>query len=105
MSAASISYCVTASITLLVFFATAAFSVWLFIVIPKGFFPQQDTGLITGISEAAQDVSFAKMQKLQEKLGAVVQRDPDVASVAMAIGGTRKCPQYRTDVHNAEAPR
>ncbi|HEX2430524.1 MAG TPA: efflux RND transporter permease subunit [Aestuariivirgaceae bacterium] len=75
-------------VTLLVFFATAALSVWLFIVIPKGFFPQQDTGLITGISEASQDVSFAKMQELQERLGAVVQRDPDVASVAMAIGGT-----------------
>ena len=75
-------------ITLIVFFATAALSVWLFIVIPKGFFPQQDTGLITGISEAGQDVSFARMQELQEKLGAVVQRDPDVASVAMAIGGT-----------------
>jgi HAE1 family hydrophobic/amphiphilic exporter-1 len=75
-------------VTLLVFFATAALSIWLFIVIPKGFFPQQDTGLITGISEASQDVSFAKMQELQERLGAVVQRDPDVASVAMAIGGT-----------------
>ena len=56
-------------ITLIVFFATAALSVWLFIIIPKGFFPQQDTGLITGISEAAQDVSFAKMKKFQEKLG------------------------------------
>jgi hydrophobic/amphiphilic exporter-1 (mainly G- bacteria), HAE1 family len=75
-------------VTLMIFFATAALSVWLFIVIPKGFFPQQDTGLITGISEAGQDVSFAKMQELQEKLGAVVQRDPDVASVAMSIGGT-----------------
>ncbi len=75
-------------ITLIVFFATAALSVWLFIIIPKGFFPQQDTGLITGISEAAQDVSFAKMKKFQEKLGAVVQNDPDVASVAMSIGGS-----------------
>ena len=47
-------------ITLMVFFATAALSVWLFIIIPKGFFPQQDTGLITGISEAAQDVSLPR---------------------------------------------
>jgi HAE1 family hydrophobic/amphiphilic exporter-1 len=75
-------------VTLLVFFATAALSIWLFVIIPKGFFPQQDTGLITGISEAAQDVSFAKMKKFQERLGAVVQKDPDVASVAMAIGGS-----------------
>src|SRR5262249_50094453 len=75
-------------VTLIVFFATMALSVWLFIIIPKGFFPQQDTGLITGISEAAQDVSFAKMKRFQEKLGAVVQSDPDVSSVAMAIGGS-----------------
>jgi hydrophobic/amphiphilic exporter-1 (mainly G- bacteria), HAE1 family len=57
-------------------------------MIPKGFFPQQDTGLIVGQSEAAQDISFAKMEAVQAQLGAIVQRDPDVASVAMAIGGS-----------------
>ena len=73
--------------TLMVFFATVALSVYLFVIIPKGFFPQQDTGLITGTSEAAQDISFADMRKHQEELGKIVQADPDVATVAMAIGG------------------
>ncbi len=74
--------------TLMVFFATVALSVYLFMIIPKGFFPQQDTGLITATSEAAQDISFADMQKHQAELGKIVQTDPDVASVAMAIGGS-----------------
>jgi HAE1 family hydrophobic/amphiphilic exporter-1 len=74
--------------TLLAFFATLALSVYLFVIIPKGFFPQQDTGLITAASEAGQDISFADMKRRQEELGAIVQADPDVASVAMAIGGS-----------------
>jgi hydrophobic/amphiphilic exporter-1 (mainly G- bacteria), HAE1 family len=73
--------------TLLVFFATVALSGYLFVVIPKGFFPQQDTGLITAITEAGQDVSFVEMTRIQEEIGRIVQADPDVASVAMAIGG------------------
>jgi len=73
--------------TLLVFFATVALSGYLFVVIPKGFFPQQDTGLITSITEAGQDVSFVQMTRIQEEIGSIVQADPDVASVAMAIGG------------------
>src|SRR6202011_5259871 len=74
--------------TLLIFFATLALSVYLFVIIPKGFFPQQDNGLITSTSEASQDISFAAMTQLQEQLGKIVQADPDVASVAMAIGGS-----------------
>jgi len=74
--------------TLLVFFATLALSVYLFVVIPKGFFPQQDNGLITATSEAGQDISFAAMEQRQEALGKIVQADPAVASVAMAIGGS-----------------
>jgi HAE1 family hydrophobic/amphiphilic exporter-1 len=73
--------------TLGIFFATLALSVYLFVIIPKGFFPQQDTGLITGVSEAAQDISFADMKRHQEELGKIVQADPDVATIAMAIGG------------------
>jgi HAE1 family hydrophobic/amphiphilic exporter-1 len=73
--------------TLIVFIATVALSVFLFVVIPKGFFPQQDTGLISATSEAAQDISFAEMKKRQEELGAIVKADPDVASVAMQVGG------------------
>src|SRR6202795_4623536 len=74
--------------TLVVFFATLGLSVYLFMVIPKGFFPQQDVGLITATSEASQDISFAAMKQRQEELGKIVQADPDVASVAMAIGGS-----------------
>ncbi|MGO4738403.1 efflux RND transporter permease subunit [Bosea sp. 2KB_26] len=74
-------------VTLLVFSTSLVLSVLLFIWIPKGFFPQQDTGLITGQSEAAQDISFAKMLGRQRALGEIVQADPDVASVAMAVGG------------------
>jgi HAE1 family hydrophobic/amphiphilic exporter-1 len=74
-------------VTLCVFFATLGLSVYLFMIIPKGFFPQQDTGLISGTSEAAQDISFADMSKHQEALGAIVQADPDVDTVAMSIGG------------------
>ena len=74
-------------ITLLVFFATLALTVYLFVIIPKGFFPQQDTGLITGISQAAQDVSVKDMMRHQEALGAIVMKDPAIAHVAMAIGG------------------
>jgi HAE1 family hydrophobic/amphiphilic exporter-1 len=74
--------------TLLVFFATLALSIYLFVIIPKGFFPQQDNGLITATSEASQDISFAAMTQRQEALGKIVQADPDVASVAMAIGGS-----------------
>jgi hydrophobe/amphiphile efflux-1 (HAE1) family protein len=74
--------------TLIIFFATLGLSVYLFTIIPKGFFPQQDIGLITATSEAAQDISFAEMKRRQEALGAVVMADPAVASVAMVIGGT-----------------
>jgi hydrophobic/amphiphilic exporter-1 (mainly G- bacteria), HAE1 family len=73
-------------VTLLVFLATVAATVHLFITIPKGFFPQQDTGLITGVSEAGQDVSFTEMMRRQEALGEIIGRDPAVATYAMAIG-------------------
>ena len=73
--------------TLIIFFATLTLSIYLFVIIPKGFFPQQDIGLITATSEASQDISFASMVKQQEALGAIVQADPAVASVAMAMGG------------------
>ena len=75
-------------VTLLVFFGVFALTIYLFVIIPKGFFPQQDTGLITGISQAAQDISVTDLMRHQEALGAIVQRDPGVAHVAMAIGGT-----------------
>jgi hydrophobe/amphiphile efflux-1 (HAE1) family protein len=73
--------------TLLIFFATLALSVYLFVIIPKGFFPQQDNGLLTATSEAAQDISFQDMERHQEEFGRIVQADPAVASIAMFIGG------------------
>jgi HAE1 family hydrophobic/amphiphilic exporter-1 len=74
--------------TLLVFFATLGLSVYLFMVIPKGFFPQQDNGLITATSEASQDISFEAMKAKQEELVRIVLADPDVATSAMAVGGS-----------------
>ncbi len=73
--------------TLCVFFATLALSVYLFIIIPKGFFPQQDIGLITGITEGGQDISFAEMTRLQQRIGQIIQNDPAVSGIAMAVGG------------------
>jgi HAE1 family hydrophobic/amphiphilic exporter-1 len=73
--------------TLCIFFATLGLSVYLFIIIPKGFFPQQDNGFLTGTSEAAQDISFADMKRHQEELSEIVQADPAVDSIAMFIGG------------------
>jgi HAE1 family hydrophobic/amphiphilic exporter-1 len=75
-------------VTLLVFLSTLALSVFLFVIIPKGFFPQQDTGLITGISEAGQDISIAEMIREEQALGKVVMQDPAVAHLAMSVGGT-----------------
>jgi hydrophobe/amphiphile efflux-1 (HAE1) family protein len=72
--------------TLLVFFATLATTAVLFVFIPKGFFPTQDTGLITGLSEAAQDVSPAEMKRLQLNIAAVLARDPDIASFGSFFG-------------------
>ncbi|HEY3790944.1 MAG TPA: efflux RND transporter permease subunit, partial [Bradyrhizobium sp.] len=73
--------------TLCVFFATVALSVYLFVVIPKGFFPQQDNGFLIATSEAGQDISFADMKHHQEELGDIILRDPAVDSMAMFIGG------------------
>jgi hydrophobic/amphiphilic exporter-1 (mainly G- bacteria), HAE1 family len=72
--------------TLCVFLATLVATVLLFLAIPKGFFPQQDTGMITGISEAGQDTSFEAMKHYQEALGEIIAADPAVATYAMSIG-------------------
>jgi len=73
-------------ITLLSMFATIALTGYLFVVIPKGFFPQQDTGLIIGLSEAAQDISFQAMAERQQALLDAIMRDPAVASTGAAVG-------------------
>src|SRR5262249_55926408 len=68
-------------VTLMVMLATIALTGYLFMLIPKGFFPQQDTGLIIGFSEAAQDISFQAMSERQQALINVVLQDPAVDSV------------------------
>jgi len=78
--------------TLCVFLATVVVTGYLFVSIPKGFFPQQDTGLITGTSEAAQDVSFAEMMRRQEALGEIIGKDSAVATYAMALGAGGSSP-------------
>ena len=75
--------------TLFVFLATVAATTILYIFIPKGFFPQQDTGIIVGVSDASQDVSFDEMVRLQHNLTDVINRDPAIASWAAFIGGSR----------------
>ena len=73
---------------LAVFFATMALTVVLYVEIPKGFFPIQDTGMINGLAEAAQDVSPAEMMRLQRELGDILLRDPDIAGFASQTGST-----------------
>ena len=75
-------------ITLIVFFATMALSVHLYAIIPKGFFPIQDTGLITGFAEAGQDISPQEMARLMVQLGDMLGKDPDIAAVGAAMGST-----------------
>jgi multidrug efflux pump len=72
--------------TLIVALLTLVLTVVLYIVIPKGFFPVQDTGAIQGISEAPQTISFAAMAERQQALAAVVLEDPAVASLTSFIG-------------------
>jgi HAE1 family hydrophobic/amphiphilic exporter-1 len=73
-------------VTLMVMFATIALTGYLYVIIPKGFFPQQDTGMIQGIAEAAQDVSFPAMADRMQAAVAVVLKDPAVYSVGSQIG-------------------
>jgi multidrug efflux pump subunit AcrB len=73
-------------ITLMAMIFTVALTVVLFIVMPKGFFPQQDTGLIVGISEGAQDISRQAMMERQAAILDIIARDPAVASATGYIG-------------------
>jgi hydrophobe/amphiphile efflux-1 (HAE1) family protein len=79
--------------TLVVFFATLGLTVYLFIVIPKGLFPQQDTGMLMASTDAAQDTSFPAMKARQEAVNAVLKADPDVKNMIafMGSGNTANC--------------
>ncbi len=74
------------SATLAVAATTLAFTILLYVVVPKGFFPVQDTGAILGISEASQSVSFAAMVERQQALTKVILADPAVSSLSSFIG-------------------
>jgi HAE1 family hydrophobic/amphiphilic exporter-1 len=73
-------------VTLMTMLATIALTGYLYVLIPKGFFPEQDTGLIIGLSEAAQDISFQAMAERQQALLNALMRDPAIASVGAAVG-------------------
>jgi multidrug efflux pump subunit AcrB len=75
--------------TLIVFIATVITAGLLYAFVPKGFFPQQDIGILSGLSDGPQDISFEKMVALQHKLLDVVAADPDVASYGTGLGGSR----------------
>ncbi len=75
--------------TMVTFVLTVAAAVLLYVVIPKGFFPQQDTGIIQGLTDAPQDVSFERMLRLERRLTDVLASDPGVASWAAFVGGGR----------------
>ncbi|MCH3133230.1 efflux RND transporter permease subunit, partial [Listeria monocytogenes] len=66
--------------------ATLGLTVVLYLVVPKGFFPVQDTGVIQGISEAPQSISFAAMSQRQQELANIILSDPAVESLSSYIG-------------------
>jgi multidrug efflux pump len=74
------------TITLLVAAATLVLTIYLYIVIPKGFFPVQDTGVIQGISQAPESISFPAMADKQQQLASVILQDPAVESLSSFIG-------------------
>ena len=75
-------------LTIATFLATVAGTVALYVVVPKGFFPQQDTGVLFGISDAAQDVSFTAMMDRQLALAEIIASDPDIATWTGSIGAS-----------------
>ena len=75
-------------ITLMVFIATLATTIILFVAIPKGFFPVQDTGILFAITDAPQDISYPEMARQQQALADIIAKDPDVDSVGSFLGST-----------------
>ena len=75
-------------LTLLVMLGTIVLTGYLFILIPKGFFPQQDTGLIIAVPQAADDISFQAMEQKMEAAFAIILKDPAVASIGAQIGAS-----------------
>ena len=73
-------------LTLIVAIATLVATILLYIIVPKGLLPEQDTGLITGVTDAAQSISFKAMVERQRAIAEIVRHDPDVVSVASFVG-------------------
>ena len=73
-------------LTLGVAITTLVATIWLYIIVPKGLLPQQDTGLIVGVTDAAQSISFRAMVERQRAVADIVRKDPDVVSVASFVG-------------------
>jgi multidrug efflux pump len=73
-------------LTLMVAVATLVGTILLYVVVPKGLLPQQDTGLVVGVTDSAQSISFKAMSSRQQAVAAIVERDPDVESVASFVG-------------------
>ncbi len=82
-------------LTLLITIATAALSVYLYVIVPKGFFPQQDTGRIQGSIQAAQDISFAAMKEKMIQFVGLVRQDPGVDQAVGFAGGNTSANQGR----------
>jgi multidrug efflux pump len=74
------------TLTLLVTLATFVLTVYLYMIVPKGFFPVQDTGVLLGITEAPQTISFSAMEERQQALARTILQDPDVDSLSSFIG-------------------
>jgi multidrug efflux pump len=73
-------------VTMVVFVATVALTAWLYVIVPKGFFPVQDTGTIQAITQAGETISFTAMARRQDALAAAILKDPDVVSLSSFIG-------------------
>jgi multidrug efflux pump len=73
-------------LTLAIAITTLVATIWLYIIVPKGLLPQQDTGLIVGVTDASQSISFKAMVERQRVIADIVRQDPDVVSVASFVG-------------------
>src|SRR5581483_10534988 len=79
-------------LTLFTTVLTLVATIWLYVIVPKGFLPPQDTGLIMAVSEAGTEVSFAQMQRIQMQVEAAIRKDPDVTGVVSVLGVSRMNP-------------
>ncbi|MEX0753328.1 MAG: efflux RND transporter permease subunit [Xanthobacteraceae bacterium] len=77
------------TLTLIVTAATVVVTIFLYIVVPKGFLPLQDTSLVTAVVEGGPQVSFAEMQRLQKEVEDIIRKDPDVTGVVSIVGSSR----------------